>query len=164
MPQLVVVSVSTGEGIDGNYISYLIPAKAVDHAAEVAKTILIGRDTYDVAGFGALHQYLSSTSGFYVRTLAEYAGGVTQLLKSAHACEAFGHNYEIHSYGPPLNLAMYLNVALPFATATSPRSRFRRTCSASEWQTCQRSMKTATSPLRKSPDSATTSTGTKSTT
>jgi L-alanine-DL-glutamate epimerase-like enolase superfamily enzyme len=36
----------------------------------------------------------------------------TQMLKSAHACEAFGHNYEIHSYGPPLNLAMYLNVAL----------------------------------------------------
>jgi L-alanine-DL-glutamate epimerase-like enolase superfamily enzyme len=49
MPQLVLVSVSTAEGIDGNYISYLIPAKAVEHAAEVAKTILIGRDTYDVA-------------------------------------------------------------------------------------------------------------------
>ena len=34
------------------------------------------------------------------------------MMKSAHACEAFNHNYEIHSYGPPLNLAMYLNVAL----------------------------------------------------
>jgi L-alanine-DL-glutamate epimerase-like enolase superfamily enzyme len=277
MPQLVLVSVSTAEGIDGNYISYLIPAKAAEHAAEVAKTILIGRDTYDVsalshemttalppysnpptlagadaclwdinakaadlplykylgaarheirayastvayptidgyldalraavgegftaakfhpfgkadqdielarairhefpqldlmidpvcaytlpealrvgrvleelnfywfenpisdqdldglaflasklgvplavgeqnfAGFEALHQYLNSTSGFYVRTLAEYAGGVTQMMKSAHACEAFNHNYEIHSYGPTLNLAMYLNVAL----------------------------------------------------
>jgi hypothetical protein len=49
LPQLVLVSVSTAEGIDGHYISYLIPAKAVEHAAEVAKTILIGRDTYDVA-------------------------------------------------------------------------------------------------------------------
>src|ERR1700749_1617497 len=49
MPPLVLVSVSTAEGVDGNYISYLIPAKAVEHAAEVAKTILIGRDTYDVA-------------------------------------------------------------------------------------------------------------------
>ena len=49
MPQLVLVSVSTAEGIDGNYISYLIPAKVVEHAAEVARTILIGRDTYDVA-------------------------------------------------------------------------------------------------------------------
>jgi L-alanine-DL-glutamate epimerase-like enolase superfamily enzyme len=277
MPQLVLVSISTAEGIDGNYISYLIPAKAVEHAAQVAKTILVGRDTYDVAalshemtsalppysnppalaaadaclwdinakaanlplykylgaarheirayastvayptvdgyldalraavaegftaakfhpfgeaardielarairrefpdidlmidpvcaytvpealavgkvleelkfywfenpisdhdldglsflasklsvplavgeqnfaGFAALRDYLSKTSGFYVRTLAEYAGGVTQMMKSAHACEAFSHNYEIHSYGPTLNLAMYLNVAL----------------------------------------------------
>ena len=49
MPPLVLVSVSTAEGIDGNYISYLIPAKAVEHAAEVAKALLVGRDTYDVA-------------------------------------------------------------------------------------------------------------------
>src|ERR1700754_2421773 len=49
MPPPVLVSVSTAEGIDGNYISYLIPAKAVEHAAEVAKALLVGRDTYDVA-------------------------------------------------------------------------------------------------------------------
>src|ERR1700753_3506140 len=49
MPPLVLISVSTAEGIEGNYISYLIPAKAVEHAAEVAKQILVGRDTYDVA-------------------------------------------------------------------------------------------------------------------
>lgn len=49
LPQLVLVSVATAEGIDGHYISYLIPSKAVPHAAEVAKTILVGRDTYDVA-------------------------------------------------------------------------------------------------------------------
>jgi L-alanine-DL-glutamate epimerase-like enolase superfamily enzyme len=36
-------------------------------------------------------------------------------MKSAHACEAFGLNYEIHSYGPTLNLGMYLNVALAVA-------------------------------------------------
>src|ERR1700742_4270240 len=264
MPQLVLVSISTEEGIDGHYVSYLIPAKAVEPAAEVARTILVGRNTYDVAalnhemttalppysnppalaaadaclwdinakaanlplykylgaarheirayastvayptidgyidalrpavvegftaakfhpfgdadrdielarairhefpnldlmidpvwaytlpealrvgkvleelnfywfenpisdhnldglaylasklgvplavgeqnfaGFAALHQYLGSTSGFYVRTLAEYAGGVTQMMKSAHACEAFHHTSEIHSYG-----------------------------------------------------------------
>ena len=40
---------STHEGIDGHYVSDLIPAKAAEHAAEVARTILIGRDTYDVA-------------------------------------------------------------------------------------------------------------------
>jgi L-alanine-DL-glutamate epimerase-like enolase superfamily enzyme len=278
MPQLVLVTVSTHEGIDGHYISYLIPSTLVPHAAEVAKAILIGRDTYDVgalnremttalppysnppalagadaclwdinakaanlplyqylgayrheirayastmaystvdgyidairaavgegftaakvhpfrdaakdidlaqslrhefpdvdlmidpvcaytvpealavgkaldeldfywfenpisdldlegltylrsklnvplavgeqnfAGFAAIHDYLHRGSGFFfMRTLAEYAGGVTQLLKSAHACEAFNTNYEIHSYGPTLNLAMYLNVAL----------------------------------------------------
>jgi hypothetical protein len=33
-------------------------------------------------------------------------------MKTAHACEAFGLNYEIHSCGPTLNLAMYLNMAL----------------------------------------------------
>ena len=49
LPQLVLVSVATAEGIDGHYIRYLIPSKAVPHAAEVAKTILVGRDTYDVA-------------------------------------------------------------------------------------------------------------------
>lgn len=49
LPELVLVSVSTHEGIDGHYVSYLIPAKAAAHAAEVAKTILVGRDTYDVA-------------------------------------------------------------------------------------------------------------------
>ncbi len=65
------------------------------------------------AGFAAIHNYLQRGSGFFfVRTLAEYAGGITQLMKSAHACEAFNANYEIHSYGPTLNLAMYLNVAL----------------------------------------------------
>jgi hypothetical protein len=37
---------------------------------------------------------------------------LAEMLKSAHACEAFGLNYEIHSYGLTLNLAMYLNVAL----------------------------------------------------
>ena len=36
-------------------------------------------------------------------------------MKSAHACEAFDLNYEIHSYGPTLNLSMYLNVALAVA-------------------------------------------------
>jgi hypothetical protein len=45
MPPLVLVSVATAEGIDGNYISYLIPAEAVEHAAKVAKAILVGRDT-----------------------------------------------------------------------------------------------------------------------
>ncbi|MEZ0050370.1 L-alanine-DL-glutamate epimerase-like enolase superfamily enzyme [Mycobacterium sp. MAA66] len=277
MPELVLVSVSTQEGIDGHYVSYLIPAKAAEHAAEVARTLLVGRDTYDIAalsdemtnalppysnppalagadaclwdinakaaglplykylgahrdkirayastvayptvdgyleairdavaqgftaakfhpfrdakrdielaqairrefpdidlmidpvcaytvpealavgevlqeldfywfenpisdldlqglaflagkldvplavgeqnfaGFPAMREYLKSGVGFYVRSLAEYAGGVTQMRKSAHACEAFGLNYEIHSYGPTLNLAMYLNVAL----------------------------------------------------
>src|SRR6201988_3569914 len=57
LPQLVLVSVSTHEGIDGHYISYLIPAKAVEHAAEVAKTILVGRDTYDV---GALSHEMTN--------------------------------------------------------------------------------------------------------
>ncbi|MGB8390547.1 mandelate racemase/muconate lactonizing enzyme family protein, partial [Mycobacterium sp.] len=280
LPQLVLVSVSTHEGVDGHYVSYLIPATAAEHAAEVAKTILVGRDTYDVAalshemtnalppysnppalagadaclwdinakaaglplykylgahrhsirayastvayptidgyldairaavaegftaakfhpfqdakrdielaqairhefpdidlmidpvcaytvpealavgrvledlnfywfenpisdfdlnglsflasklnvplsvgeqnfaGFSAIRDYLGSGIGFYVRSLAEYAGGITQMMKSAHACEAFGLNYEIHSYGPTLNLAMYLNVALAVA-------------------------------------------------
>lgn len=280
LPQLVLVSVSTHEGIDGHYVSYLIPAKAAAHAAEVTKTILVGRDTYDVAalshemtnalppysnppalagadaclwdinakaadlplykylgahrheirayastvayptidgyldairtavaegftavkfhpfrearrdielarairqefphidlmidpvcaytvpealavgkvldnlnfywfenpisdfdlkglsflasklsvplavgeqnfaGFPAIRDYLTSGTGFYVRSLAEYSGGITQMIKSAHACEAFGLNYEIHSYGPTLNLAMYLNVALAVA-------------------------------------------------
>src|ERR1700756_2298083 len=49
MPQLVLISVATAEGIDGNYVSYLIPSKAVGHAAEVAKALLVGRDTSDVA-------------------------------------------------------------------------------------------------------------------
>ena len=57
LPQLVLVSVSTHEGIDGHYVSYLIPAKAVEHAAEVAKTILVDRDTYDV---GALSHEMTS--------------------------------------------------------------------------------------------------------
>jgi len=34
MPPLVLVSVSTAEGIDGNYISYLIPAKAVEQVLQ----------------------------------------------------------------------------------------------------------------------------------
>jgi hypothetical protein len=48
MPQLVLVSVSTDEGIDGHYISSLIPSTSVQHAAEVAKALLVGRDTYAV--------------------------------------------------------------------------------------------------------------------
>jgi L-alanine-DL-glutamate epimerase-like enolase superfamily enzyme len=57
MPQLVLVSVSTHEGIDGHYVSYLIPSTSVQHAAEVAKAMLVGRDTYDV---GALSREMTS--------------------------------------------------------------------------------------------------------
>ena len=57
MPQLVLVSVSTHEGIDGHYISYLIPSASVPHAAEIAKAMLIGRDTYDV---GALSREMTT--------------------------------------------------------------------------------------------------------
>jgi len=34
LPELVLVSVSTHEGIDGHYVSYLIPAKADEHARQ----------------------------------------------------------------------------------------------------------------------------------
>ena len=39
------------------YVSYLIPASAVEHAAEVAKAILVGRDTYHV---GALSHEMTN--------------------------------------------------------------------------------------------------------
>jgi L-alanine-DL-glutamate epimerase-like enolase superfamily enzyme len=67
MPQLVLVSVSTHEGIDGHYISYLIPTPTVPHAAEVAKAILIGRDTYDV---GALSREMTSVLPSYQNVLS----------------------------------------------------------------------------------------------
>jgi L-alanine-DL-glutamate epimerase-like enolase superfamily enzyme len=79
-------------------------------ASKLSVPLSVGEQNF--AGFAAIRGYLPRPSGFYVRTLAEYSGGITQMIKSAHACEAFGLNYEIHSYGPPLNLAMYLNVAL----------------------------------------------------
>jgi L-alanine-DL-glutamate epimerase-like enolase superfamily enzyme len=79
--------------------------------SKLSVPLAIGEQNF--AGFAAIHEYLHRGSGFFfIRTLAEYGEGVTQLLKSAHACEAFNTNYEIHSYGPTLNLAMYLNVAL----------------------------------------------------
>ncbi len=46
----------------------------------------------------------------YVRTW-RVRGGVTDDEVGARL-RGVRHNYEIHSYGPPLNLAMYLNVAL----------------------------------------------------
>ena len=79
-------------------------------AGKLKTPLAVGEQNY--VGFPALHDYLKSGVGFYVRSLGEYAGGLSHVLKSAHAAEAFGMNYEIHSYGPPLNLAMYLNVAL----------------------------------------------------
>src|ERR1700744_5011746 len=57
MPPLVLVSVSPAEGIDGKYISYLIPAKAAEPAAEGGKQILGGRDTSD---FAALSQEMTT--------------------------------------------------------------------------------------------------------
>jgi L-alanine-DL-glutamate epimerase-like enolase superfamily enzyme len=77
--------------------------------SKLSVPLAVGEQNF--AGFAALHDYLHR-GFFFVRTLAEYAGGITQLMRSAHACEAFNANYEIHSYGPTLNLAMYLNVAL----------------------------------------------------
>jgi L-alanine-DL-glutamate epimerase-like enolase superfamily enzyme len=77
--------------------------------SKLSVPLAVGEQNF--AGFAAIHDYLHREF-FFVRTLAEYAGGITQLMKSAHACEAFNANYEIHSYGPTLNLAMYLNVAL----------------------------------------------------
>ena len=47
LPQLVLVSISTEEGISGHYVSYLIPAKAVEYAAEVNKERIISRSAVD---------------------------------------------------------------------------------------------------------------------
>ncbi|MFI9273515.1 mandelate racemase/muconate lactonizing enzyme family protein [Kitasatospora sp. NPDC052896] len=79
-------------------------------SSKLRTPLAVGEQNY--VGFPALRDYLKSGIGFYVRSLGEYAGGLSHVLKSAHAAEAFGVNYEIHSYGPPLNLAMYVNVAL----------------------------------------------------
>ncbi|MET8953757.1 enolase C-terminal domain-like protein [Streptomyces sp. NPDC004393] len=79
-------------------------------SSKLRTPLAVGEQNY--VGFPALRDYLKSGVGFYVRSLGEYAGGLSHVLKSAHAAEAFGVYYEIHSYGPPLNLAMYLNVAL----------------------------------------------------
>ena len=49
LPQLVLVTVSTAEGIDGHYVSYLIPARRSSTPPGSQKTVLVGRDTYDVA-------------------------------------------------------------------------------------------------------------------
>ncbi|MFF3515196.1 enolase C-terminal domain-like protein [Streptomyces sp. NPDC002573] len=79
-------------------------------SSKLRSPLAVGEQNY--VGFPALRDYLKSGVGFYVRSLGEYAGGLSHVLKSAHAAEVFGVNYEIHSYGPPFNLAMYLNVAL----------------------------------------------------
>ncbi|MDT5348465.1 MAG: hypothetical protein QOH91_1752 [Mycobacterium sp.] len=57
-------------------------------ASKLSTPLSVGEQNF--AGFVALRGYLSRPCGSYVRTLAEYAGGITQMLKSAHACEAFG--------------------------------------------------------------------------
>ena len=91
LPQLVLVSVSTHEGIDGNYVSYLIPAKAAEHAAEVARTILVSRDTYDVAAL----------SGEMTNALPPYSNPPT--LAAADACL-----WDINAKAADLPLYKYL--------------------------------------------------------
>src|SRR6478672_9992347 len=117
LPQLVLVTVSTDEGIDGHYVSYLIPAKSVEHAAEVAKTILVGRDTYDV---GALSHEMTNALPPYSNPPA---------LAAADACL-----WDINAKAADLPLYKYLGaqrekirayastVAYSPSTATSTRS------------------------------------------
>jgi L-alanine-DL-glutamate epimerase-like enolase superfamily enzyme len=45
-------------------------------ASKLGVPLAVGEQNF--AGFPAIHEYLASGTGFYVRTLAEYSGGITQ--------------------------------------------------------------------------------------
>ena len=117
LPQLVLVTVSTDEGIDGHYVSYLIPAKSVEHAAEVAKTILVGRDTYDV---GALSHEMTNALPPYSNPPALAAADACLWDINAKAADLPLYKYLVPSgkrFGP-----MPAPSPTPPSTVTSPRS------------------------------------------
>jgi L-alanine-DL-glutamate epimerase-like enolase superfamily enzyme len=117
LPQLVLVSASTHEGIDGHDVSYLIPAKAVEHAAEVAKTILVGRDTYDV---GALSHEMTNALPPYSNPPALAAADACLWDINAKAADLPLYKYlgaQRERFGP-----MPAPLPTPPSTLTSTRS------------------------------------------
>lgn len=63
-------------------------------------------------GFKYIPQYLTTHAVDSVRSIGDWIGGITAMKKSAALCEAFGVNYEPHSYGSTLIQAAHFNVML----------------------------------------------------
>jgi L-alanine-DL-glutamate epimerase-like enolase superfamily enzyme len=63
-------------------------------------------------GLKAIPPYLVGHVVDSVRSVGDWVGGITAMKKCAALCEAFGVNYEPHSYGTTLIQAAHFNVML----------------------------------------------------
>lgn len=63
-------------------------------------------------GFKAVPPYLIAQAVDSVRAIGDWVGGISAMRKTAHLCEAFGLNYEPHSYGSTLVQAAHFHVML----------------------------------------------------
>lgn len=63
-------------------------------------------------GFKAVPPYLTAQAVDSVRAIGDWVGGISAMRKTAHLCEAFGINYEPHSYGSTLIQAAHFHVML----------------------------------------------------
>ncbi len=60
-------------------------------------------------------EYVKRGAVDYLRTVSGFTGGITEMRKAAALCEAFGMNWEPHTYGGTLDQAANLHVILATA-------------------------------------------------
>lgn len=63
-------------------------------------------------------EYIQRNAVDYLRTLSGITGGITDMKKAANLCEAFGMNWEPHSYGGTMYQAANLHVILSTKNCT----------------------------------------------
>jgi len=66
------------------------------------------REVFEVGGA----PYLIAQAVDSERAIGDWVGGISAMRKTAHLCEAFGINYEPHSYGSTLIQAAHFHVML----------------------------------------------------
>ncbi|WP_110205190.1 enolase C-terminal domain-like protein [Nocardioides daejeonensis] len=65
-----------------------------------------------MGGLKFLPQYVTRHAVDQIRGIGDFVGGISAMKKAASMCEAFGINYEPHSYGHTLIQAAHFNVML----------------------------------------------------
>ncbi len=91
-----------------------IPDTDIDGYVDLTRSLDIQISGTEGVFGGLTHypQYITRHAVDSIRSVGDMIGGISAMMKSAGLCEAFGINYEPHSYGTTLVQAAHLHVML----------------------------------------------------